>query len=69
MRRGRVEAVRCRLELREVGWLALPAEHQGSHVLTSMLGADCLALIPSGSGTVRAGERVEVVLLDAASLA
>jgi molybdopterin molybdotransferase len=68
-RRGRVEAVRCRLELREVGWLALPAEHQGSHVLTSMLGADCLALIPSGSGTVRAGERVEVVLLDAASLA
>lgn len=68
-RPGRAHAVRCRLELTEDGWRAHPAPHQGSHVLTSMLGADCLALIPARSGDVRAGERVEIELLDGASMA
>jgi molybdopterin molybdotransferase len=63
-RPGRAHAVRCRLEAREDGWHAHPTKEQGSHVLTSMLGADCLALIPSSSGPVRAGERVEIELLD-----
>ncbi len=36
---------------------------QGSHVLTSMLGADALALIAPGEGEAPAGERVEVELL------
>ncbi len=62
-RPGRTHALRCRLELREDGWLAHPAERQGSHVLTSMLGADCLALLPTGSGPLPAGSRVEVELL------
>jgi molybdopterin molybdotransferase len=62
-RPGRTHAVRCRLELREDGWLAHPAERQGSHVLTSMLGADCLALLPTESGPLPAGARVEVELL------
>jgi molybdopterin molybdotransferase len=56
--------VRCRLELRDDGWHATPTKDQGSHVLTSMLGADALAIIPTTSGTVRAGERVEIELLD-----
>ncbi|HYM53731.1 MAG TPA: gephyrin-like molybdotransferase Glp [Solirubrobacteraceae bacterium] len=60
---GRAHAVRCRLQLREDGWHARPAERQGSHVLTSMLGADALAIIPTASGDVRAGERVEIELL------
>lgn len=63
-RPGRAQALRCRLELREDGWRAHPFERQGSHVLTSMLGADCLALLPAESGPLRAGERVEVELLD-----
>jgi molybdopterin molybdotransferase len=63
-RPGRAHAVRCRLELREDGWLAHPAERQGSHVLSSMLGADCLALLPAESGPLPAGARVEVELLD-----
>jgi molybdopterin molybdotransferase len=64
-RPGRTHAIRCRLELRDDGWHAHPAERgQGSHVLTSMLGADCLALLPTASGPLRAGERVEVELLD-----
>jgi molybdopterin molybdotransferase len=60
---GRAEAIRCRLRLGEDGWHATPAPSQGSHVLTSMLGADCLALAPAGSDRLRAGERVEVELL------
>jgi molybdopterin molybdotransferase len=64
----RAHAVRCRLELDERGWIAWPLPRQGSHVLTSMLAADCLALIPSASAGVAAGERVEVELLDRASM-
>jgi molybdopterin molybdotransferase len=62
---GRVSALRCALRLTEDGWHARPAPRQGSHVLTSMLGADALALIPPGEGSVEAGERVEVELLEA----
>jgi molybdopterin biosynthesis enzyme len=61
---GRVHAVRCRLSLAEDGWHADPAMRQGSHVLTSMLGADALALVPPGEGPLEAGERVEVELLE-----
>jgi molybdopterin molybdotransferase len=60
---GRAHLVRCRLELREDGWHARPTKDQGSHVLTSMLGADALAIIPTPAGAVAAGERVEIELL------
>lgn len=60
---GRAHAVRCRLELRDDGWHARSTGKQGSHVLTSMLGADALALIPIESAGVHAGELVEVELL------
>jgi molybdopterin molybdotransferase len=64
----RAHAVRCRLEVDERGWVATPLPRQGSHVLTSMLAADCLALIPTASAGVAAGESVEVELLDRASM-
>jgi molybdopterin molybdotransferase len=60
---GRAHALRCRLEFHEDGWHAHPYELQGSHVLTSMLGADCLAWVPTKTRVVRAGEPVEVELL------
>ena len=60
---GREQALRCRLRACEDGWHAAPTGEQGSHVLTSMLGADALALIPHGEGDVPAGERVEIELL------
>jgi molybdopterin molybdotransferase len=63
-RPGRAHAIRCRLTLSDDGWRARPTGEQGSHVLTSMLGADALALIPTDSAGVRAGESVEVELLD-----
>jgi molybdopterin molybdotransferase len=59
----RSHAVRCGLELTESGWLARPAPHQGSHVMTSLLGADALALIPRATARIEAGERVTVELL------
>jgi molybdopterin molybdotransferase len=60
---GRAHAVRCRLELADDGWHACTTGEQASHVLTSMLGAEALALIPTDSGSVSAGERVEIELL------
>jgi molybdopterin molybdotransferase len=62
-RRPREQAVRCRLRAADDGWRAAPTGAQGSHVLTSMLGADALALIPAGEGALAAGERVAIELL------
>jgi molybdopterin molybdotransferase len=60
---GRAHLIRVRLELADDGWHATPTGDQGSHVLTSMLGADALAVLPSGAGDVAAGERVAIQLL------
>jgi molybdopterin molybdotransferase len=62
-RPGRAHAVRCTLTPDGDGLRARPTGPQGSHVLTSMLGADGLAIIPADSAGAEAGERVEVELL------
>jgi molybdopterin molybdotransferase len=59
----REEAVRVRLRHTDEGLVAEATGAQGSHMLTSMLGADGLALIAPGEGELAAGERVEVELL------
>jgi molybdopterin molybdotransferase len=59
---GRAHAVRCRLDVREDGFHVRPTKEQGSHVLTSMLGADALALIEVERGDVAEGERVTIEL-------
>jgi molybdopterin molybdotransferase len=59
----REEAVRVRLRPDHDGWHATPTGEQGSHMLTSMLGADAFAFIAPGDGEVPAGERVEIELL------
>jgi molybdopterin molybdotransferase len=61
---GKAHYVRCRLELTEQGWRAhLTRPAQGSHVLTSMLGADALAAMPAEREEIAACEPVEVELL------
>jgi molybdopterin molybdotransferase len=63
-RPGKAHYLRCRLELTDGGWRAhLTRERQGSHVLTSMLGADALAVMPADAEDVAAGELVEIELL------
>ena len=64
--RRRDQAIRCSLRPEQDGWHAVPTGPQDSHMLTSMLGADALAIVPSGEGAVRTGERVQVELLDGA---
>jgi molybdopterin molybdotransferase len=60
----REQAVRVNLLQGRNGPTAAPTKDaQGSHVLTSMVGADGLALIAPGEGEAPAGERVEVELL------
>jgi molybdopterin molybdotransferase len=57
---GRAHAVRCRIGVHADGWHAEPTGAQGSHVLSSMLGAEALAIVPTDTVMVRAGERVEI---------
>jgi molybdopterin molybdotransferase len=59
----REQAVRVRLSAREDGWHVTTTGEQGSHMLTSMLGADGLARIARGDGEAARGTRVEVELL------
>jgi molybdopterin molybdotransferase len=63
-RPGRAHAVRCFAEARDDGWHVRPTGAQGSHILTSMLGANALAVLERERGDVRAGERVRMELLD-----
>jgi molybdopterin molybdotransferase len=65
---GRSHAVRCRITPGPGAWLATPTGDQGSHVLTSMLGAGALAMVPSDRGDVAAGERLTAELLPAPTI-
>ncbi len=54
----REQAVRVRLERGDGPPVATPNGAQGSHILTSLIGADALAMIPAGEGTLAAGTAV-----------
>jgi molybdopterin molybdotransferase len=54
----REQAVRVRLERHNGGLVATPNGPQGSHIVTSLLGADALAFIPAGNGELEAGSAV-----------
>jgi molybdopterin molybdotransferase len=54
----REQAIRVRLERHDGRLLAIPNGPQGSHIVTSLLGADALALIPRGQHELEAGATV-----------
>lgn len=56
--RTREQAVRVRLAEQDGTILATPNGPQGSHIVTSLIGADALAMIPAGEGRLEAGTRV-----------
>jgi molybdopterin molybdotransferase len=61
---GREQVVRCRVAARDDGWHVEPTRNaQGSHVLTSMLGASAFAFVEAGEGELPAGARVDIELL------
>jgi molybdopterin molybdotransferase len=60
---GRDQVLRCRLDAREDGWHVAPTKPQGSHVLSSMVGAGAYALVPRGEGEIAAGSEVDIELL------
>jgi molybdopterin molybdotransferase len=59
----REQAVRVRLEDSTSGVLAFPNGPQGSHILTSLLGADALAMIPPGEGHLPVGTKIALEAL------
>jgi molybdopterin molybdotransferase len=60
----RDQAIRVRLVAGEDGVRAVPTTGaQGSHVLSSMVGAQALALVPAGEGDLPAGAAVDLELL------
>jgi molybdopterin molybdotransferase len=60
---NREEVVRCRIDARDDGWHVAPTKEQGSHVLTSMLGARAYALVSAGEGELAAGSHVDIELV------
>jgi molybdopterin molybdotransferase len=56
--RQREQAIRVRLEHRDGDTVAVPNGPQASHILSSLVGADALALIPAGEGELELGTRV-----------
>jgi molybdopterin molybdotransferase len=60
-RPGRTHAVRVALRLEPDGWHATPTRpEQASHILTSMLGAEALAIVPAQAERIEPGERVQI---------
>jgi molybdopterin molybdotransferase len=57
---GRTAIVRCRTTLHDDGWHVRPTKSQESHILTSMLGVDALALVPADCDQIAPGEPVEI---------
>ncbi len=57
---AREQAIRVRLEQLDGAMVALPNGPQGSHIVSSLVGADALAMIPAGEGELGAGAVVEL---------
>lgn len=55
---ARTQALRVRLEHRDGSLFAIPNGPQGSHLVSSLVGADALAFIPAGEGEYPAGHAV-----------
>ncbi|HYZ81417.1 MAG TPA: molybdopterin-binding protein, partial [Solirubrobacteraceae bacterium] len=59
----RDQMIRVRFQDEDGGVRAYPTGPQASHILTSLLGADALARIPAGDGTVPRGSTVTLAAL------
>jgi molybdopterin molybdotransferase len=63
-RAGHTQVLRCRMSRDERGWLAAPtSRNQRSHVISSVVGVQGLALLPEDATVLAAGEIVTVELM------
>ncbi|HWF73015.1 MAG TPA: gephyrin-like molybdotransferase Glp [Solirubrobacteraceae bacterium] len=60
---GREQAITVRVEHDDARTVAVPNGPQGSNLISSLLGADALALIPLGTGTLEPGAHVTLIAL------
>jgi len=61
---GRESYVRVRAWRDEGGWRARLAGKQGPNIVSSVAGANALAIVPSDRGEVGAGDTVALLLLE-----
>jgi molybdopterin molybdotransferase len=59
----RQQAITVRLERAEGHTIAVPNGPQGSNLISSLLGAEALAMVPAGTGDLEAGARLPLVRL------
>ena len=59
----RAQAIRVRIERSGERTIAVPNGPQGSNLISSLLGADALAMIPPGTGDLEAGSRLTLIAL------
>jgi molybdopterin molybdotransferase len=63
-RPGHTQVLRCRMSRDDHGWLAAPtSRNQRSHVISSVVGVQGLALLPEDTTVLAAGETVTVELM------
>lgn len=61
---GRESYVRARVTRTAQGYLAVSTGSQGSHVMTSLVKANALVIIPEGVTMVSAGDQLQAMMLD-----
>jgi molybdopterin molybdotransferase len=60
---GRTQAIRVRVERVDGRRIATPNGAQGSNLISSLLGADGLLMVPAGTGDAQAGSRLPLIAL------
>ena len=60
---SREQAIRVRLERTDAHTIAIPTGPQGSNLISSLLRADALVMIPAGTGELEVGSRVRLIAL------
>jgi molybdopterin molybdotransferase len=61
---GRRQFLRGRARTDVEGWYVEPVGGAASHLVGALASADCLVVVPEQTTSVRAGERVQVLMLD-----
>jgi molybdopterin molybdotransferase len=56
--------IRARVEWRDGRFVALTTGNQGSHIMTSLLNANALLIVPEGGVTFNAGDTAKAMMLD-----